>query len=91
MSDPPIVINVPSTAAYLALNQQVQQSLADNAHELAQVAAARAAFNLPPWTVSDNQPGYVEILLLREDAADLVNVVLPNSGVTVPTVELELI
>lgn len=70
--------------------QQVAQLKADTAQNNAAQNARLAALNLPPWAVTDNQPGYVEITQLRAGAFRAGTVTLPNSGITLATVEVDL-
>lgn len=68
----------------------MNKSLADTAQNNAAQNARLAALNLPPWAVTDNQPGYVEITQLRAGAIRAGTVTLPNSGITLATVEVDL-
>ncbi len=74
-----------------AERERVAQALADTAQNNAAQNARLAALNLPPWVVTDNQPGYVEITQLRAGAVRPGTVTLPNSGITLATVEVDLV
>ncbi|MDO4264347.1 MAG: hypothetical protein Q4C67_09120, partial [Deinococcus sp.] len=69
---------------------RVDKALADTAQNITLQNARLAALNLPPWAVTDNQPGYVEITQLRAGAVRAGTVTLPNSGITLATVEVDL-
>lgn len=89
----PVITAGAQSAAQQAMTA-VNAEWADTKTDIAQNNAAQnqrlAALNLPPWAVTDNQPGYVEIVQLRAGAFASGTVTLPHSGITLATVEVDL-
>lgn len=69
---------------------QQKQALVDTAQNLAAQNERLAALRLPPWAVVRNEPGFVELAELRENALAPMTVTLPSTGLRIPIVEVEL-
>ncbi|MFD2610171.1 hypothetical protein ACFSR9_12080 [Deinococcus taklimakanensis] len=67
-----------------------KQALADTAQNIARQNERLAALRLPPWAVVRNEPDFVELAELRENALAPMTVTLPSTGLRIPIVEVEL-
>lgn len=77
-----------------AEQQGVQSWKADLEADIAQqqetLAAQIEGTALPPWVVTQNQPEYVEIMAILPGAYQTPTITLPNTGVSIPTVEIDV-